>query len=114
MKHVEIVKSPAAVSLCPAKDDDVNADSFADLAATLLPRSVLKDPTIYLGVVRFSIEHVLVRAQARKRLLDRGLSAIKPGEGLQAALFEFARNLLFDFACRNSAQQFGVRVDLRN
>src|SRR5690349_9064608 len=114
MKHVEIVKPPAPVSLCSAKDDDVNADSSADLATTLLPRSVFQDLTIHRGVVRFSIKYVLVLAQACERLLDRGLSAIKPGERLQAALFKFARYLLFDFASGNSAQQFGVSVDLRN
>ena len=58
----EIVEPAAAIPLGTAEDDDVDAQTAADLAWTMLPRTVREHAAVDVGAVGSGIEHALVLA----------------------------------------------------
>src|SRR5690606_17659731 len=90
----EVVKAAPLIAFGAAENRDMNANVPADVAATLLPGSVLQDVPIDFGPCPLSIVDLLILSQRLKHIVYRNWAPIERVQHLQAPLFEAPRRSL--------------------
>ena len=111
---MHVVKASAAVALGSPEKHDVNADPFANVAGTLLPRLLFQDLAIRVSVVLGAADERLVFQEQVKHLGEARLALVVLDQTVHTGQFQAACFLLIDLARGNVSSESLVPFYLRH